>query len=173
MKKLPELKVYFQYLIHEELFAQVRDRGWHFHEDDSWDELFHRIWVGQVEPHLNADYPVYFLTEYPAPLAALARRGKEDPRIAERAECIVGGLELCNGFGELDDPGEQRTRFEYDRGLRAALGKRTPPLDEVFLSSVGGLAGAYGNALGLERLMMLLTGASDIQDVTPFSPAEI
>ena len=110
-------------------------RGWHFSESDSWDELFHRLWVGQVEPKLNAEHPVYFLTEYPAPLAALARRSVLDPRVAERAECVVSGLELSNGFGELHDPHEQRMRFESDRNTRAELGKATPPLDEEFLNS--------------------------------------
>ena len=150
-----------------------KERGWHFSESDSWDELFHRLWVGQVEPKLNAEHPVYFLTEYPAPLAALARRSVLDPRVAERAECVVSGLELSNGFGELHDPQEQRMRFESDRNTRVELGKPTPPLDEEFLNAVKGLEGAYGNALGIERLMMLLSGATDIQDVLPFIPSKI
>jgi lysyl-tRNA synthetase class 2 len=150
-----------------------KDRGWHFAQDDSWDELFHRLWVGYVEPKLNADYPVYFLTHYPAPLAALARRSSHDSRVAERAECVIGGLELSNGFGELHDPTEQRQRFKEDRQARAKLGKATPPLDEAFLGSVAKLKGAYGNALGLERLMMLLCGATDIQTVLPFQPSSI
>ena len=155
------------------LTAMFKARGWHFSETDSWDELFHRLWVGQVEPKLNAEHPIYFLTEYPSPLAALARRSARDPRVAERAECVVGGLELCNGFGELHDPQEQRMRFESDRNTRAGLGKATPPFDEEFLNSVEGLEGAYGNALGIERLMMLLSGSADIQEVLPFIPSQI
>ena len=155
------------------LQALFEDRGWHFAQDDSWDELFHRLWVGHVEPKLNSDYPAYFLTDYPAPLAALARRSSADPRVAERAECVIGGLELSNGFGELHDPAEQRLRFEEDQQARAKLGKATPPLDETFLGSVAKLEKAYGNALGLERLMMLLSGATDIQTVLPFPPSSI
>ena len=64
-------------------------------------------------------------------------------------------------------------RFESDRNTRAELGKPTPPLDEEFLNAVKGLEGAYGNALGIERLMMLLSGATDIQDVLPFIPSKI
>ena len=166
----------FELLEHLEpnsLQGLFKARGWHFAADDSWDELFHRLWVGYVEPQLNADHPVYFLTHYPAPLAALARRASDDPRVAERAECVVGGLELSNGFGELNNPKEQRRRFEQDRQARAKLGKKNPPLDEVFLNSVDKLEEAYGNALGVERLMMLLCGARDIQDVLPFEPSTL
>ena len=158
------------YLELEALRALFEKRGWHFAKDDSWDELFHRVWVGSVEPRLNEEHPVYFLTHYPAPLAALARRSADAPRVSERAECVVAGLELSNGFGELHDPHEQRKRFEKDRDTRLSLGKRTPPLDEAFLASVDKLRDAYGNALGVERLMMLLCGAEDIQDVLPFEP---
>ena len=157
----------------ERLRELFRERDWHFAGDDSWDELFHRVWVGSVEPRLNEAHSVYFLTHYPAPLAALARRSADDPRVSERAECVVAGLELSNGFGELHDPQEQRKRFEDDRETRLSLGKKTPPLDEAFLSSVDKLEGAYGNALGMERLMMLLCGADDIQDVLPFEHSRL
>lgn len=155
-------------LEHDTLVSEFKRRSWHYAEDDSWDELFHRMWVGVVEPELNRQHDRYFITEYPIPLAALARPTSKDPRVAERAECVVAGLELTNGFGELSDPEVQKARFEADLKARRHVGKSTAPLDHVFLKQVGQLKDIYGNALGIERLMMLLSGTRDISEISPF-----
>lgn len=123
----------------------------------------------EVEPHLGIGGPV-FLHDYPAELGALARRKPWDTTVAERFELYIAGVELCNGFTELTDPAEQRQRFEADRAARHAAGRPVHPLPEKFLSDLGHMPAAAGNALGVDRLVMLLTGASRIDDVVCFTP---
>jgi elongation factor P--(R)-beta-lysine ligase len=136
--------------------------------DDAFDDLVNRALVARVEPALARLGPV-FLVHYPAPMAALARLRPGTPQEAERFELYAGGLELCNGYGELTDAGEQRRRYEAELAARARLGRRVPPLDEAFLHALEqGMPAAGGNAMGLDRLLMLLLGAQRIQDVLPF-----
>ena len=109
------------------------------------------------------------LMDYPAPLAALARCRQEDPPVAERWELYIGGLELANAFSELTDADEQRRRFDVCREQRRAAGKPTYPMDEAFLSALAsGLPKCTGVALGVDRLVMLLTGETHIEAVRPF-----
>ncbi len=147
------------------LRAQMRRRQLHCSDDDTWDDLFHRVFVGLCEPQLAAlDKPV-FVTHYPTPLAALARQSPTDPRVAERVELFVGGLELANGFGELTCAATQRERFVAEKAARASAKKRSYPLDERFLSALEGLPEAAGIAVGVERLLMVLCDAATIDDV--------
>jgi lysyl-tRNA synthetase class 2 len=151
------------------LMAQLDRLGIAHRGDDTWDDLFHRVFLTRVEPALLQDPRPLFLTHYPAPLASLARLAPEDPRAAERFELYVGGLELANAFGELVDAATQRTRFELERAARAAAGKRDYPLDEAFLAALKGMPEAAGIALGMERLLMVLLDAPDI-DAVSFLP---
>src|SRR5690606_2905362 len=106
------------------------------------------------------------LHSYPASMAALARLDPADSRIAERCELYVAGLELANGFAELTDPVEQRRRFERDMALRAQLYGERYPIDEEFLAALPAMPReAAGMALGMDRLVMLATGARTIEDV--------
>ena len=99
-------------------------------------------------------------------MAALSRRKPEDPRLAERFELYVCGLELANAFGELTDPVEQRARFLADQAKKQALYGETYPIDEDFLAALAaGLPPCAGIALGFDRLVMLATAAADIEDV--------
>jgi lysyl-tRNA synthetase class 2 len=98
-------------------------------------------------------------------MAALARIDRADPRVAERCELFVAGLELANGFGELTDAAEQRRRFEADMAKKQALYGERYPIDEDFLAAVGQMPEAAGMALGFDRLMMCATGAERIEDV--------
>jgi len=124
--------------------------------------------VDKVEPWLPADRPA-FLIGYPAAMASLARLSPEDPARAERFELYAGGLELANGFAELTDPAEQRRRFEAESSARAVAGLATAPLDERFLAAlVHGLGDCAGIALGIDRLVMLLTDAISIDEVVAF-----
>lgn len=134
------------------------------------EERFFRILVEQIEPELGRTRPV-FLTEWPLSMASLARVVPgSDPPVADRFEAFVDSLELCNGFGELTDPVEQRTRFEHDQRERARLGLPVYPLDERFLAALEeGMPPSGGNALGVDRLVMLLTGVRDLRDVIAFS----
>jgi lysyl-tRNA synthetase class 2 len=105
-------------------------------------------------------------------MAALARKSADDPRFADRVELYAGGLELANGFAELSDPIEQRARFEEEKALRASLGKPTWGIDERFLAALPGMGNAAGIAFGVDRFVMLLTGATSINDVLPASARE-
>jgi lysyl-tRNA synthetase class 2 len=130
---------------------------------------FFELLIERVEPALALrDKPV-FLCDYPASQAALARLSPRDPRVAERFELYLGGVELCNGFGELTDPVEQRRRHRVEREERRSAKRRTYPLDRQLIAAlVEGLPPAGGNALGVDRLVMLACGASSVADVQAF-----
>lgn len=124
--------------------------------------------IERVEPMLNLGHPVVLL-DYPASLAALARLKPGNPRIAERFEVYVEGLELANGFSELTDPEEQRRRFSDENEKRRIRGLPIYPLPEDFLDSLVNLPACSGVALGVDRLVMLLSGASSIDEVVTFT----
>lgn len=141
-------------------------RGAHVetHDGDGWDDIFFRVMAGRIEPHLGHPAPT-ILYEYPLHMAALARPSPRDPNVAERFEIYVAGLELANAFGELTDAHEQRRRFEVDRALRIELYGEAYPIDEDFLAALAEMPQASGIALGVDRLVMLLTGAESIEQV--------
>lgn len=139
--------------------------GWATSDEDR----FFRVLVDEVEPALARLGRPVFLTDYPAPFASLARLSPQDARVAERFELYVGSLEVCNGFGELTDPVEQRQRFLRDQEHRRQQGKPVYPLDERFLAALEeGMPPAAGNALGLDRLVALGLATRTIADVTSF-----
>lgn len=131
--------------------------------DDSWSDLFSKIIADRVEPHLGHGRPTV-LDLYPLSEAALARPAA-DPRFAERFELYACGVELANAFGELTDPDEQRRRFEAEAAERQRIYGEAYPIDEDFLAALGQMPAASGIALGFDRLVMLATGASRIEDV--------
>ena len=133
-------------------------------DDDTWSDIFSKVLVEHVEPRLGQGR-LTVLFEYPAPEAALARAKTADPRVAERFEVYACGVELANGFGELTDAAEQRRRFAAvmdEKELR--YGERYP-LDEDFFAALAEMGSASGVALGLDRLVMLATGATGIEQV--------
>ncbi len=134
------------------------------------EDAFFRILVDEVEPGLAAiDRPI-FVYDYPASQASLARLKPSDPRFCERFELYVGGVELCNGFGELVDATEQRARLLNDTARRAADGKPRYPIDERFVAALErGVPACAGNALGFDRLMALCVGATSSAEIMPFS----
>jgi lysyl-tRNA synthetase class 2 len=140
----------------------------------AWDDIFFTAFVDRVEPALaRLDRPVV-LIDWPAPLAALARRKPGAPHLAERFEAYIAGVELCNAFGELVDAGEQRARFQSDRAERAARLLPQYPVDEKLLAALDeGLPPCGGIALGVDRLVMLVTGARHIRDVLAFTADEL
>jgi elongation factor P--(R)-beta-lysine ligase len=139
--------------------------------DASWDDVFTQVLVDKVEPGLGMTRPT-FLTGYPASQAALARLSAKDERVAERFELYAAGLELANGFSELTDSREQRARLESEQRFRSRLGRAVWPLDERFLSALDRIGSAGGVAIGLDRLLMLLTGAGSIGEVLLFPAVE-
>jgi len=151
--------------------AFARHASMELHEALATD-CFEEILTSEVEPHLGTEKPT-FLTEYPSSQAALARTKPGEPEVAERFELYIDGLELANAFSELTDPEEQRHRFEEDENLRRKAGKKAYPLPEKFLDELASMPEAAGIALGLDRLVMLLTGATEIDQVVAFSPDEL
>jgi lysyl-tRNA synthetase class 2 len=140
------------------------------HDEDA----FYRLLVDVVEPALAKEDHGLFLTDYPASQASLARKKPADPRVAERFELYVAGVEVCNGFGELTDVVEQRARLLRDQAERARRGKPVYPIDERFLDALArGLPETGGNAIGLDRLVALVTGATSIRDVLAFTDDEL
>jgi elongation factor P--(R)-beta-lysine ligase len=134
------------------------------------EDRYFQLLVDQVEPAIAELGRPVFLCDYPASQAALARLCPSDPSVAERFELYVGDVELCNGYGELTDPLEQRARCESDRRRRLSLGRAVPAVPERFVGALSqGMPPASGNALGLDRLLMLLTGQASIDDVVPFA----
>lgn len=133
---------------------------------------FDEIMVTDIEPALPRDVPV-FLLDYPAEMAALARLKPDDLKVAERFELYLGGLELANGFSELNDPAEQRARFEEANLKRSQAGLVTLPLPEPFLAELAMMKPSAGIALGIDRLVMLMSGAEKIDDVIAFTPEKL
>ena len=141
-------------------------------EDDTWADIFSRVLVERIEPRLGQTRPT-ILADYPVSEAALARPKSSDPRVAERFELYLCGVELANGFGELTDPAEQRRRFEAEMAEKARVYGERYPLDEDFLAALHHMPPASGIALGFDRLVMLATGAERIEQVlwTPLPEA--
>jgi elongation factor P--(R)-beta-lysine ligase len=146
------------------LAAQAEAIGLRVSADDHWSDLFSKILSDRIERRLGQGRATV-LIDYPASEAALARRKPEDPRLAERFELYGCGVELANAFGELTDPVEQRRRFEADMAERARVYGESYPLDEDFLAALEKMPAASGIALGLDRLVMLATGAENIEQI--------
>ena len=133
-------------------------------EDDRWGDIFSRVLVEKIEGNLGLGRAT-ILDQYPAGQAALARPAASDRRVAERFELYVCGVELANGFGELTDAGEQRRRLEREMAEKERIYGERYPIDEDFLAALAAMPQACGIALGLDRLVMLATGAARIDQV--------
>jgi elongation factor P--(R)-beta-lysine ligase len=139
-------------------------------DDDNWSDIFSKVLVEHVEPNLGQGR-LTLLFEYPVPEAALARAKPSDPRVAERFEVYACGVELANGFGELTDAEEQRRRFTLAMDEKQRRYGERYPLDEDFLAAVADMPEASGVALGFDRLVMLASGASAVDQVVWTKPS--
>lgn len=146
------------------LAAQALAAGLRVAGDDVWSDIFSRVLSERVEPHLGQGR-ITILDRYPAAEAALARVCADEAREAERFEVYACGVELANGFGELTNPAEQRRRFEAEMDEKERVYGERYPLDEDFLAALALMPEASGIALGFDRLVMLATGAPNIDDV--------
>jgi elongation factor P--(R)-beta-lysine ligase len=154
------------------LRTAARSRGYDAGpEGEGFDDAFFRVFLAAIEPTLGWPRPTY-LVDWPASMAALARLKPGDPRWAERFELYVAGMELANGFSELNDAREQRRRLVEEQALLRRLGRPAHALDERFLEAVGRMPDAGGVALGLDRLLMLLAGAARIEEVLLFPASD-
>jgi lysyl-tRNA synthetase class 2 len=150
--------------------ALAAQAGARLRDNECWEDLFFRLLLERIEPHLGRANPT-FLTHWPAAQAALARRDPADPRVAERFELFVCGIELANAFVELTDPVEQRARFMADRARRHALYGPDWEIDEDFLAALAqGMPPSAGIALGFDRLAMIASGADRIGQVLWLPP---
>lgn len=157
-----------------DLVAAVRAAGIDVADETAWDDAFFAAFLARVEPAIAALDHAIILEDWPAPLAALARRKDGDPKTALRFEAYVGGIELANAFDELTDATEQRARFGDDLRIRGERGRAIYPLDEKLLAALAeGLPPSAGIALGFDRLVMLATGADTIGDVLTFTADEL
>lgn len=139
-------------------------------DDDTWSDIFSKVLVEHVEPNLGQGR-LTLLFEYPVPEAALARAKPSDPRVAERFEVYACGVELANGFGELTDAQEQRRRFTLAMDEKQRRYGERYPLDEDFLAALASMPQASGVALGFDRLVMLASGASGVDQVVWTKPS--
>ncbi|MBB3164325.1 EF-P lysine aminoacylase GenX [Rhizobium laguerreae] len=156
----------------DHLAAEMKRVGMRVADDDGWADLFSRVLVEKIEPRLGFGR-ITILDEYPISEAALARRSARDPRVAERFELYACGVELANGFGELTNAAEQRRRFGIEMAEKARVYGETYPIDEDFLAALSLMPEASGIALGFDRLVMLTTGASRIDQVLWAPVAEV
>ncbi len=147
------------------LREKVRNINLRAADDDQWDDLFFRVMDAKIEPNLGMARPT-FLCDYPIAMASLSRPKAEDPRFAERFELYVCGLELANAFSELTDAKEQRARYAVEMDIKERLYGERYPLDEDFIAALEhGMPESGGIALGMDRLIMLATGASNIEEI--------
>ncbi len=143
----------------------VLDLGFTVDEKDEYEDLFYKIFLNKIENNLGKDVPI-FVYDYPASLCSLSRKCENDERYAQRFEVYVGGLELANAFGELTDFKLQQENLQKDKELRERLGRPTWAVDPSFIAALeSGIKPAGGIALGVDRMVLLFTGARDINEV--------
>ncbi|GAB4290516.1 MAG: EF-P lysine aminoacylase EpmA [Myxococcota bacterium] len=151
----------------ETLRAELEKKGYEVNSTDSYDDMFFRLFLSKVERNLGARSPLW-VYDYPKEMCAYAREKKGEPGVAERCELYIAGVELANGFTELNDSAEQRRRFiEWGREKEKKTGEKFP-IDERFIEAVGKMPDCAGIAVGLERILMLIANTDKIADVLPF-----
>lgn len=164
-----DLRLPWERLSVDEAFS--RWAGWSPLEAFDEDRFYFDL-VDKVDRNLGREKP-HFFYGYPAPLAMLAKRDPNDPRAARRFELYLAGIEIANAFEELTDPVEQRARFEEDLNRRALQAKPLYPIDEKLLEALPKIPPTSGVAVGLDRLVMLLTGVGRIDEVITFPDEEV
>lgn len=147
-----------------------REKGYQVEDDTTWEQMFHQIFLNEIEPHLGFAKPT-ILYDYPDTMAALSRKKKDDPRYAERFEFYIFGKELGNGFSELTDAAEQEKRLRAEWEERLKTSKKMYDIDEDFIFALEtGMPESSGIAVGVDRLIMLFADVDTIQE-TLFFPA--
>ncbi len=153
------------YLELEKMKELTSELGYQVSDSDEYEDLFYKIFLNKIESNLGIDTPI-FVYDYPAQMCSLSKKCDNNSHYAERAELYVGGLELANGFGELVDAAAQRDNLEKDKALRARLNRPTWEVDRDFIAALeSGIKPAGGIALGVDRMVLLFTGARDINEV--------
>jgi lysyl-tRNA synthetase class 2 len=150
----------------EALQAAMRERGLEVPEEDTWGQLVDHLLSKYVEPDLVQPT---FLMDYPVEISPLAKRHRREPGLVERWEAFAGGMEFANAFTELNDPDDQRARFEEQRRFAAEGDAEAQPFDETYIQALEhGLPPTGGIGIGIDRLVMLMTGTRSIREVVLF-----
>ena len=152
------------YLDEKNLLKLCREKGYNVSETESYEELFYRIFLNEIEPELSKMGAV-FIYNYPAQMAALSKLSKDNPGYAERFEAYVDGLELANAFSELTNSQEQQIRLEGEKQTREKIGKEVFAVDQEFVEALNFMPESAGIALGVDRLVMVLTSCQNIDNV--------
>ncbi|MFH2019046.1 MAG: EF-P lysine aminoacylase EpmA [bacterium] len=154
-------------MLNEKKLKEVAiQKGYQISRETTWEEVWNQIMANEIEPKLGQTRPTV-IKDYPVSQAALARKKSGDPRFAERAEVYLGGMELANIFSELTDWREQEARCKADLAERKKLGKKEYPIDREFIEALKkGMPKTGGIAVGVDRLVMLMTDANKIEEVT-------
>ena len=148
------------------LQAAARAQGLDPGDAPTWGRLVDDLFSDHVEPKLIQPT---FITDYPVELSPLAKRSAEDPRLVERFEAFIGGMEVANAFSELNDPVDQRERLEQSRLDHAAGDEEAHPMDEDYINALEvGLPPTGGLGIGVDRLVMVLTGAPNLREIIVF-----
>ena len=153
-----------EYLTQEALLQLCIKKGFSPLKQESFEDLFFRIFLNYIEPELGKDAPT-IVYEYPAQMAALAKLSDKDNRYAERFEVYIHGIEIANAFSELTNGVEQYDRFKKEQKTREKNNKPVYDIDSSFIDAVNNLPTCAGIALGVDRVVQLFTGCKDIQNV--------
>ncbi len=151
------------YLSRGKMYELCVEKKYNVEEDESYEELFYRIFLNEIEPKLKGRNII--VHHYPAQMAALSKLSDEDPRYAERFEVYIDGVEIANAFSELNDPQEQLRRLQEEREERKKLGKEVYDIDNDFIEAVGKMPKCAGIALGVDRLVQAFANCEEIDDV--------
>lgn len=157
----------------EKLKSKAAKKGYRFNKTDDWETIYNLIYVKEIEPQLGQDRPT-IIYDFPAQFAPLAKTSRKNSRLKERFEFYLFGIELADAYNELIDPVEQKSQFEKEASLRKKAGKTNHAIDNDFLEALSsGLPPCSGVALGVDRLVMIFTNQTDINNVILFSGADI
>jgi lysyl-tRNA synthetase class 2 len=154
-----------KYLAQGSMYELCKERGYNVQPDETYEDLFYRVFLNEIEPefkNLNSKIIIY---NYPAPMAALAKLSQTTPGYAERFEVYIHGIEIANAFTELTDRAEQLLRLQEEQVLRKKLGRDVYDIDMDFVDAVGNMPECAGIALGVDRLIQVLLGVENIDDV--------